>query len=164
MLPQAQRMRELVHGVSSVSDRIRALDRAGYKRSEIAKFLGKRYQHVRNVLVGDEQTGRRKATSGAVDTGYPKGNRESASGSTRVKVGPSGQVELPTAMREALNLKDGDVLFARLEGGEIHLLTPRAAMLRAQALVRQFVPEGISLVDELLEDRRREVERERQDG
>jgi hypothetical protein len=37
-------------------------------------------------------------------------------------------------------------------------------MLRAQALVRQFVPEGVSLVDELLEDRRREVEQERQDG
>lgn len=164
MLLQEERMRELTQGVSSVSDRIRTLDRAGYTRSEIAKFLGKRYQHVRNVLVGDEQTGRRKGTASTADSGYPNANRESTSGSSRVNVGPSGQVELPAAMREALNLKDGDVLFARLEGGEIHLLTPRAAMLRAQALIRQFVPEGVSLVDELLEDRRREVEQERQDG
>ena len=52
------------------------------------------------------------------------------------------------------------MLFARLEGGEIKLLTPKAAMLRAQALVRQFVPDDVSLVDELIADRRREAARE----
>jgi hypothetical protein len=52
------------------------------------------------------------------------------------------------------------VLFARLEEGEIKLLTPQAAMRRAQAIVRQFVPEGVSLVDELIADRRREAARE----
>ena len=62
--------------------------------------------------------------------------------------------------REALGLKEGDVLYARLKDGEMHLLTPAAAMRRAQSLVREFVPEGVSLVDELLEERRREVERE----
>jgi hypothetical protein len=67
-------------------------------------------------------------------------------------------------MRQALGLKAGDALFARLEGGEIHLLTPKAAMQRAQALIRQFVPAGVSLVDDLLEERRQEVEREAQDG
>lgn len=35
----------------TVSSKIRALDAAGYTRSQIANFLGKRYQHVRNVLV-----------------------------------------------------------------------------------------------------------------
>ena len=35
----------------TVSAKIRALDAAGYTRSQIANFLGKRYQHVRNVLV-----------------------------------------------------------------------------------------------------------------
>jgi bifunctional DNA-binding transcriptional regulator/antitoxin component of YhaV-PrlF toxin-antitoxin module len=63
-------------------------------------------------------------------------------------------------MREALGLKDGDVLFARLEAGEIKLLTPEAAMRRAQAIVRSFVPEGVSLVDELIADRRREAAQE----
>lgn len=37
--------------LTTVSSRIRALDAAGYTRSQIAKFLNKRYQHVRNVLV-----------------------------------------------------------------------------------------------------------------
>jgi dTDP-4-amino-4,6-dideoxygalactose transaminase len=36
-----------------------------------------------------------------------------------------------------------------------------ATVRRAQAIVRESVPAGTSLVDELLEDRRREVERDR---
>lgn len=35
----------------NTSDRIRAMYRDGYSRGAIAKLLGKRYQHVRNVLV-----------------------------------------------------------------------------------------------------------------
>jgi hypothetical protein len=34
----------------NISDRIRALDKLGMPRAEIARELGKRYQHVRNVL------------------------------------------------------------------------------------------------------------------
>lgn len=37
----------------TVSGCIRALHAQGYTRGEIAVFLGKRYQHVRNVLVQD---------------------------------------------------------------------------------------------------------------
>jgi vacuolar-type H+-ATPase subunit H len=33
-------------------------------------------------------------------------------------------------------------------------------MMRAQAIVRSFVPEGVSLAEELIADRRREAERE----
>ncbi len=54
------------------------------------------------------------------------------------------------------------MLFARVRDDEIHLLTRTAVTRRVQALVRQFVPEGVSLVDELIEDRRREVEAERE--
>lgn len=39
----------------NVSDKIRALHHYGVPRAEIAKRLNKRYQHVRNVLVADEQ-------------------------------------------------------------------------------------------------------------
>jgi hypothetical protein len=41
----------VINGVSSTSDKIRALARAGYLRTEIAKLLDIRYQHVRKVLV-----------------------------------------------------------------------------------------------------------------
>jgi hypothetical protein len=37
----------------TTSDKIRYLNSKGYTRMQIAKLLGKRYQHVRNVLVAD---------------------------------------------------------------------------------------------------------------
>lgn len=38
----------------TISDKIRALNGAGYSRADIAKHLGRRYQQVRNVLKQDE--------------------------------------------------------------------------------------------------------------
>src|ERR1700689_2057832 len=51
------RMAEIVQPHATVSDRIRALDAVGVPRAEIARFLAKRYQHVRNVLEDDKQRG-----------------------------------------------------------------------------------------------------------
>jgi hypothetical protein len=42
--------------------------------------------------------------------------------------------------------------------GQVLLLTREAVTRRVQALAREFVPDGVRLVDELLADRRREVE------
>jgi hypothetical protein len=42
---------KVVEGVETTSEKIRALARAGYLRSEISKLLDIRYQHVRKVLV-----------------------------------------------------------------------------------------------------------------
>lgn len=39
--------------LSTKSDKIRALDKAGYARADIARYLGIRYQHVRKVLVDE---------------------------------------------------------------------------------------------------------------
>jgi bifunctional DNA-binding transcriptional regulator/antitoxin component of YhaV-PrlF toxin-antitoxin module len=148
------RMRKLTEGLASKSDKMRALAKAGYKRSAIADFLGTRYQFVRNVLVQDEAREAKKAAAGA------SGDAQLAP--TKLRLGPDGRVLIPAAFREALGLSDGDSLIASIDNGELNLLTRQAAIRRAQAIVRQFVPEGVSLVDELIEDRRREVEREQQ--
>jgi hypothetical protein len=42
---------QVIQGLQSKADKIRALSSANYDRVEISKFLGIRYQHVRNVLV-----------------------------------------------------------------------------------------------------------------
>jgi hypothetical protein len=42
---------EITRGLKTTSDKVRALARAGYLRTEISKLLDIRYQHVRNVLV-----------------------------------------------------------------------------------------------------------------
>jgi AbrB family looped-hinge helix DNA binding protein len=144
--------RRITAGLKTTSDKIRALNRAGWARQKIADALRIRYQHVRNVLVQDEARAARAESESGRHSQPPK--------PTKIRLGPDGRVVIPAAFRDALGLKEGDVLFASVENGEIHLLTTAAAVRRAQALVREFVPEGVSLVDELIEDRRREVERE----
>jgi AbrB family looped-hinge helix DNA binding protein len=139
------------------SDKIRALAARGVARADIARLLGVRYQQVRNVLERDKA--REAKPAGMSEPPQPM-LLDDNTPSAKVRIGPDGRVVIPAVMREALGLKEGDVLFARLEGGEIKLLTPKAAMLRAQAIVRRFVPEGVSLADELIADRRREAERE----
>ena len=156
MTSDPQRMRKLTEGLASKSEKMRVLAKAGYQRKAIADFLGTRYQFVRNVLVQDEARNAKKAIAAT--------SGENQLAPTRLRLGPDGRVLIPAAFREALGLSEGDTLIASIDDGELNLLTRRAAVRRAQAIVRQFVPEGVSLVDELIEDRRREVEREQQNG
>lgn len=149
----------LVADLPTTSAKVRALHAAGYSRSEIAAFLGIRYQHVRNVLVHEEA---RQAKAGGSSL-VPKDEHEAAR-ATKVRIAPDGKIVVPAPFREALGIKNGDTLFASLEDGEIRLLTIPAAVRRAQALVRKYVPQGVSLVDELLAERRRETEGEDRDG
>jgi AbrB family looped-hinge helix DNA binding protein len=158
MVMSSPRRRDPLSALTTTSAKIRSLAAEGVSRADIARKLDIRYQHVRNVLEHDRMK-EAKAVVGNVAAAIPG----EASASLKTKLGPDGRVVIPAAFRESLGLKDGDVLFARLENGEIVLLTPRAAMLRAQAIVRRFVPDGVSLVDELIEDRRREAKRESED-
>ena len=48
---------DITAGLSTKSDKIRALAKAGYARAEIAALLGIRYQHVRKVLLDAGITG-----------------------------------------------------------------------------------------------------------
>lgn len=72
-----------------------------------------------------------------------------------LRVGDRGRVVLPAALREELGLRQGDVLSVTLEGGQLVASTPRAARDRVRARAR-----GTGVVEELLEDRRRQVEAE----
>jgi bifunctional DNA-binding transcriptional regulator/antitoxin component of YhaV-PrlF toxin-antitoxin module len=153
-----RRMEQLTKGLPSKSEKMRTLAGAGYARTDIARFLGTRYQFVRNVLVQDAQRKSARAQPAAA------GRASDDLVPVKVKLGPDGRMVIPVALRTALSLKEGDVLFASADQGELRLLTIPAAVRRAQAIVRQFVPEGVSLVDELIGDRRRETAREEQDG
>ena len=150
-------LRASVEHLPTTSAKVRALAAQGVARAEIARLLGIRYQQVRNVLERDKA---RETKLTGLSEPPQRPLHDEAAPSVKVRLGPDGRVVIPASIREALGLKEGDVLFARLEGGEIKLLTPEAAMRRAQAIVRQFVPEGVSLVDELIADRCREAARE----
>ncbi len=74
----------------------------------------------------------------------------------QMKMSESGRVVIPIEIRQALGLKEGDmVLFEQLDG------EARITTRRAQELFRQYVPVGSpSLADELIAERRAEAARE----
>ncbi len=78
----------------------------------------------------------------------------------RTQVGKSGRIILPAKLRKALEIHAGDEIVLRLEDGSIRLLPLRQAVALAQKNVRQYVPAGVSLVDDLLQQRRAEADRE----
>lgn len=81
-----------------------------------------------------------------------------------VQVGPGGRVVIPAVFRDAMQVKDGDRLMARVVDGELRLITPLMAVRLAQKLVRETIPGDGSLVDALMEYRRREFADELADG
>jgi AbrB family looped-hinge helix DNA binding protein len=77
-----------------------------------------------------------------------------------MKMSEGGRVVVPAEIRKALGLKEGDLVLWELKDGEARLTTRRERLRRAQALVREYVPAGVSLSDELIAERRAEAERE----
>lgn len=71
-----------------------------------------------------------------------------------MKMSDGGRVVIPADIRHSMGLKEGDTVLWELRGGEAVLTTRLAQMREAQAMVRQYVPAGVSLVDELIADRR----------
>jgi antitoxin PrlF len=78
----------------------------------------------------------------------------------RAKLAPNGRLLIPAAMREAAGLKPGDVFLQIERKGRVVVERVDDAIARARSLVRPYVKEGESLVDELIADRRQEAERE----
>jgi hypothetical protein len=172
----ANQMAELIEPFSTVSDRIRALDAAGVQRAEIARFLGKRYQHVRNVLEGDAQSGGytlgRADLSGVRETAsaFDRGADEAefverrSPGAYWLRVRPDGSVLLPSEAAKTLEAAPGERVFARLDGGELKIVSAETAMQQARDLVRRYVPPEVDLVEDLLAGRRDETANEKNGG
>lgn len=72
----------------------------------------------------------------------------------RTRVAEGGRIVLPAEYRRALGLRIGDEVILHLENGEVRILTPQEAIRRAQTLVRRSIPQGRSLSDELIAERR----------
>lgn len=73
-------------------------------------------------------------------------------------LGKAGRLVIPAAIRNEMQISEGSRLVLRLDADGLHILSPRLALEQIQAAVRKFVPPGVSLVDELIADRRREAE------
>ena len=147
-------MKRIVEGLPTISAKIRALDAAGYMRADIARYLGKRYQHVRNVLVQSQP-------KSEVDREQcPISDEPGNVGSQRIRILANGRIVIPAKMRSAMLIDESGYLTARVVEGELRVLTPKAAVLKLQKRMREKAPEGVSVVDDLIAERRAEARRE----
>jgi hypothetical protein len=77
-----------------------------------------------------------------------------------VNVDSDGQLKLSPDMLAALEIAPGDRVNMQVESGVLKVRSKRAAIETARKIVAQRMPEGVSLADELIADRRREEAKE----
>ncbi len=78
----------------------------------------------------------------------------------QTKVSDGGRVVIPIEIRQSMSIKEGDVILWDFQDGVATLTTRRTQLKEAQAMVRKFVPKEVSLVDQMIADRRAENARD----
>lgn len=78
-----------------------------------------------------------------------------------IAIGQNGRLVIPTAMRKALNLQEGQRLRLRLENDSIIMEKPVDIVKKLQNRFRKV---SVSLADELIQERRQEAAKENHDS
>ena len=73
-------------------------------------------------------------------------------------VAEGGRIVIPASYRRALGVRPGDEVVLRMADGEIRITSRVQARRRAVEYVRSLVPKGVSLVDELIRERRKSAD------
>ncbi|WP_260315481.1 AbrB/MazE/SpoVT family DNA-binding domain-containing protein [Silvibacterium bohemicum] len=66
----------------------------------------------------------------------------------------NGRIVIPSSFRRALGIEPGEELIMRLEEDGLRITTARHRLAKARALVRKYIPDSVSLADELIAERR----------
>ena len=168
---------QVTAGLTSKAAKIRTLFRAGYSRREIGEHLGISPQYVYKVLTTPTRTWtptrepqlrpRPEGDSDASERGSSATTRQVAEitaygqddelEQARIVIGPAGRVVIPAAFRRALGVEPGDAVSIRMENDELRMVSFDTETRRLREPLARYVPEGVSVVDELLKERRREV-------
>lgn len=77
-----------------------------------------------------------------------------------VTVGPQGRLVVPAPLRRRLGIEAGDVLVARVDDDRLVLERRDAILARVRGRLA-VVPADVSMVDELIAERREEAKRDR---
>ena len=71
-----------------------------------------------------------------------------------LRVAPDGRFVIPLEMRRAMQLGEDGQVSARVEAGELRLLSQAVALRRVQSRLRRYKKPGESVVDQFLAERR----------
>ncbi|MEQ1942320.1 AbrB/MazE/SpoVT family DNA-binding domain-containing protein [Mesorhizobium sp. VNQ89] len=84
----------------------------------------------------------------------------------RLKIDSAGRIVIPADMRAAMMVKPGDTITASVENGVFSITSPEVALARVRVFAEEFKARhpGISLVDDLIADRREEARREAEEA
>lgn len=78
----------------------------------------------------------------------------------KTRVTEGGRIVIPAKLRQALGIEIGENVTLSVKDNSLQITTQKEALRRLRALVRKHVPEGVSLADELIKERREESARE----
>jgi hypothetical protein len=170
MASEAERLARIAEPHATVAGKIRALAGAGVARADIARFLGKRYQHVRNVLEGDAQSSAsagggyvlgKADLSGVRDNGRHFEREDNAAFIERrsptafwIEMKPDGALPLPPEIVAVLDAKPGERVFAKIADGRVTLKSGDRASAEVDAIMAKHLKPGRLISDELIKDRR----------
>jgi AbrB family looped-hinge helix DNA binding protein len=77
-----------------------------------------------------------------------------------LKVDASGRIVLPADARARKHITEGDTVVVIDDDSGLHIKTQDQLMAEVQAHFAKFVPKGVLLSEEILKDRRSEIERD----
>ena len=77
-----------------------------------------------------------------------------------VKIINGGKLVIPAQFRREMGIVAGDTVVVEMNDGELRVRSFSSAIKKAQAIVREYIPDSVSLVDELISERRKEADRE----
>jgi len=151
---QREAMDRTTSGLPTKSAKMRALEAAGYSRSEIAAYLGTSYQHVRSVL----GAGTGKASALPSEPSPPHGQFENMG---VVVADAMGRIQLPPHVIAALEGEEGMAVLWRLKGDRLTLYGRRSGLRAVQDEAQRYiVPSDELASDQLIRERREEAKRE----
>jgi AbrB family looped-hinge helix DNA binding protein len=81
----------------------------------------------------------------------------------KTRLSANGRIVIPASIRDALGVKPGDPIVMEAQDGVLRIESYPTMIARIQKEFAQLIPPGVSLVDELIAERREEVRREEEE-
>lgn len=79
---------------------------------------------------------------------------------THARINENGRIVIPASFRNALGIRPGETLVLRIEDDELRITTLRQRLAKARRAVQAKIKPSVSLVDELIGERREAARRE----